>query len=203
MNKQTKHKIVNVRYMTVTAMLSAIAFILMYLEFSVPLIPSFIKMDLSDLPELIGAFAMGPFCGVLVCLLKNLLHLPFTSSGGVGEISNFILGVIFVLPAGIIYKKKKSRKTALAGSIIGAACMAVVSIASNYFIVYPFYSMLMPIDQIIAAYQAIFPSVDGLLECLIVFNMPFTFVKGLLNVLITFLIYKHISPILKGTNRKN
>lgn len=202
MNEATKQKTVNVRYMTVTAMLSAIAFILMYLEFSVPLIPSFIKMDLSDLPELIGSFAMGPLCGVLVCLVKNLLHLPFTSSGGVGEFSNFILGVIFVLPAGILYKKKKSRKTALIGSIAGAACMAVVSIASNYFIVYPFYSMLMPIEQIIAAYQAIVPSVDGLLECLIVFNMPFTFVKGMLNVVITFLIYKHISPILKGTSRK-
>ena len=82
--------------------------------------------------------------------------------------------------------------------------MAVISVFSNYFIVYPFYTLvlMMPMDTIIGMYQAILPSVDGLLECLIIFNMPFTFVKGLFSVVITFIIYKHISPILKGTNRK-
>ena len=82
----------NVRYVTVTAMLSAIAFILMFLDFSVPIMPSFIQMDLSELPALIGSFALGPVCGVVVCLVKNLLHLMITSTGGVGELSNFVLG---------------------------------------------------------------------------------------------------------------
>ena len=81
----------NVRYVTVTAMLSAIAFILMFLDFSVPIMPSFIQMDLSELPALIGSFALGPVCGVVVCLVKNLLHLMITSTGGVGELSNFVL----------------------------------------------------------------------------------------------------------------
>lgn len=196
--KTEKKEKVNIRYMSVTAMLSAVAFILMFLEFWIPLVPPFIKMDLSELPALIGTFAMGPVCGVIVCLIKNLLHLLITTTGGVGELSNFILGVVFVLPAGLIYKYKKGRISALLGSLLGAVLMAVISVVSNYFIVYPFYTMIMPIEQIIGMYQDIVPSVDGLLQCLIVFNMPFTFVKGLFSVIITFLLYKHISPILKG-----
>lgn len=191
----------NVRYIAVTAMLSAIAFILMFLDFPIPfLMPSFIQMDISELPALIGAFSMGPMCGVLVCLVKNLLHLMITSTGGVGELSNFILGVAFVLPAGLIYKHRKSRKSALLGSLLGAAVMGAFSVVSNYFLVYPFYYNFMSEDMVLAAYQAIVPSMKSILQCLICFNMPFTFVKGLFSVAITFLIYKHISPILKGSS---
>lgn len=193
---------VGVRYLTVTAMLSAVGFILMFVDFPIPfLIPSFIQMDISELPALIGTFAMGPLCGVLICLVKNLLHLFITTTGGIGEISNFILGVAFVLPAGLIYKRRKSRKSALIGSLSGAAIMALISVASNYFLVYPVYYNFLPENMVLGAYRAILPSMDNILECLIVFNMPFTFVKGLLSVGITFAIYKHISPILKGANR--
>ena len=195
-------KRVNVRYLTVTAMLSAIAYILMFLDFSVPFMPGFIKMDLSELPALIGSFAMGPLCGVVVCLIKNVLHLFITTTGGVGELSNFILGVAFVLPAGLIYKHKKTRRTALIGSIAGALFMGIFSVVSNYFLVYPVYYNFMPQDVILAAYQAILPSVKNILQCLICFNMPFTIVKGLFSVVITFLTYKHISPILKGSQNR-
>ena len=170
-NKTVTVKRVNVRYLTVTAMLSAVAYILMFLDFSVPFMPSFIKMDLSELPALIGSFAMGPLCGVIICLVKNVLHLFITSTGGVGELSNFILGVAFVLPAGLLYKYKKTRTTALIGSIAGA---------------------------VLGAYQLIAPSMKSILQCLICFNMPFTFIKGMFSVVITFVTYKHISPILKG-----
>lgn len=192
---------VNIRYMTVTAMLSAVAFILMFLEFSVPFMPGFIKMDLSELPALIGAFSMGPVCGIFVCLIKNVLHLFITSTGGVGELSNFILGVAFVLPAGMIYGRRKNRKNALVGSLLGAVIMGLISIVSNYFLVYPFYYNLMPEEMVLAAYQVILPSMKNMLQCLVCFNMPFTVLKGLFSVLITFLIYKHISPVLKGGNR--
>lgn len=194
-------KRVNVRYLTVTAMLTAIAYILMFFDFSVPFImPEFIKMDLSELPALIGSFAMGPFCGVLICLLKNVLHLAITTTGGVGELSNFLLGAAFVIPAGLIYKHKKSRKSALVGSLLGDLFMGVFSIVSNYLLVYPFYYNFMPKETILNAYQAILPQMKTILQCLICFNLPFTMVKGLLSVVITFLIYKHISPILKGRN---
>lgn len=201
--KETKSAggVTNVRYMTVTAMLSAVAFILMFLDFSVPFMPGFIKMDLSELPALIGSFAMGPMCGVLICLIKNVLHLFITSTGGVGELSNFILGAAFVLPAGLMYKKRKSRKNALIGSLLGAAIMALFSVVSNYFLVYPVYYNFMSEDMVLAAYQLILPSMKNMLQCLVCFNMPFTFVKGLFSVFITLLVYKHLSPILKGGNR--
>lgn len=189
----------NVRYMTVTAMLSAVAFALMFFEFSIPfLVPSFIQMDLSELPALIGAFAMGPWYGVIICLI----HLLITTTGGVGELSNFILGAAFVLPAGLIYQRKKTKKNAVIGSVLGAVFMALLSVASNYFIVYPVYTAFLPMDTILAMYQEILPSADTLLKCLVIFNMPFTFVKGMLSVIITLLIYKYISPIIKGVSNK-
>lgn len=186
------------RYVTVTAMLSAVSFILMFFDFSVPFMPSFIKMDLSDLPELIGAFSMGPLCGVLVALVKNLLHLTISTTGGVGELSNFLLGAAFVLPAGLIYKHKKTKMFALFGAVSGAVIMGVFSIVSNYFMVYPFYYNFMPKEAILGAYQAILPGMKSILQCLICFNMPFTMVKGFISVAITMLVYKPLSPIIKG-----
>lgn len=200
-NPQINTKRADAWKLTMTAMLSAIAFVLMFLEFSVPIVPPFIKMDLSDLPELIGAFAMGPVSGVAICLIKNLLHLLMSTTGGVGELSNFLLGVCFVLPAGLVYQRRKGKKSAIVGAMLGAVLMAAASIVSNYYIVYPFYYNFMAEDAILAAYQAILPGVRDILQCLIVFNAPFTLMKGLFSVVITVLIYKHISPFLKGTNR--
>ena len=156
-------------------------------------------MDFSELPALLAAFSMGPISGVAVCLIKNLINLLFTTTGGVGELCNFLMGVCFVLPAGWIYKLKKSRSGALLASIVGAVSMAVLCLPINYFISYPFYSSLMPLDAIIGMYQSLIPSVDGLLACLVIFNMPFTLLKGLLDVVLAFLIYKPLSPLLRKT----
>lgn len=193
---------INVRYLTVTAMLSALSFVLFFIQFSTPLTPEFLKMDISELPALIGSFAMGPVYGVLICLIKNLLHLTITSTGGVGELSNFILGVAFVLPAGLLYQRHKTKKHAIIGAFTGAILMAIISVPSNYFIVYPVYTAFMPMDTIINMYQVILPGVTNLWQCLIIFNMPFTFVKGLLSVIVTLVVYKHISPIIKGTGKQ-
>ena len=187
--------------LTVTAMLSAVAFILMFIESPIPaLIPSFVKLDISDLPELLAAFSLGPVYGVAVTFLKNLLHIVFkgTSSAYVGELCNFLLGAVFSLVAGFIYQRKKSRKSALIGAIIGAVLMAIVSVPMNYYVVYPAYVVCygMPLEAIIGMYQAILPSADSLIKCLTIFNMPFTFCKGMLDVLLCFLIYKPLSPLL-------
>ncbi len=185
------------RAVAVTAMLSAVAAMLMFLDFPLPfLIPAFVKMDFSELPALLAAFSLGPVSGVTVCLVKNLVNLLFTSTGGVGELCNFLLGVCFVVPAGLLYKVRKTRGGALAGSLTGAAVMALASVPVNYFITYPFYTSFMPLDVIIENYQAIIPSVDGLLACLVVFNAPFTLLKGLLDMALAFLIYKPLSPLL-------
>lgn len=191
----------NIAKMAIVGVLSAIAYLLMFMEFSVPLMPVFIKMDLSDFPALIGSLAVGPAGGIIIALIKNLLHLTVTSTGGVGELSNFILNAVFILPAGLLYKKKKSKKNACGGAVLGAILMALVSVVSNYFVVYPVYYNFMPADTILAAYQAIFPGVKSILQSLIVFNMPFTFVKAMISVVITFLVYNHLVPILTMNKR--
>lgn len=188
-----------IRKLVMTALLSALATVLMFVSFSVPFVPSFIKLDLSELPALIAAFSMGPLSGVAVCLVKNLVNLLFTYSMGVGELCNFLLGVAFVLPAGLIYKKHNNRKGALIGALTGALTMGVISIFINYYLVYPVYAkLLMPMDVILGMYQAINPKVSNLWQALCFFNAPFTFVKGLISVAVTFLIYKRISPLIKG-----
>ena len=197
-NKEKTHKL------AVAAMLAAVAAVLQFIEFSIPIMPSFVKLDLSDLPALLGSFALGPLWGVVIQLVKNLLHLPFGSSAGVGELCNFLLGGVFVLVAGLIYHHRKTRGTALLGSVLGALAMALVSLPLNYFIVYPAYVAILhfPEEAIVAAYEAIlgsvahFPTANPLLNCLLIFNVTFTFVKGLLNVLICFFIYKPLSPLL-------
>ena len=196
----TTTKKVNVRKLAVTAVMAAVAAVLMFISFSVPIMPSFIKLDLSELPALIASFALGPVSGVAVCFLKNLVNLPTTTTSGVGELCNFLLGAAFVLPAGLLYKKVQGRKGALIGSLTGAAAMAILSLPINYFITYPFYAVFMPMDAIIGMYQAINPAVENLFQALLWFNVPFTLVKGLLSVAITFLVYKKISPLLKGPN---
>ncbi len=188
-----QHQAYFVKHIVLTGVLAAVATILMYLEFPVPFMPSFVKFDISELPALIASFVYGPIEGVAVCLIKNLLKLPTTMSGGVGELSNFFLGISFVIPAGLLYRLRKNRKSALIGSIIGACLMALISLPLNYFVVYPAYTAILPLDAIIGMYQELNPHVNGLFSCLLIFNFPFTLVKGLVDTLLTFLIYKHIS----------
>ena len=184
---------------TVTAIMSALSAVLMFVEFSIPIMPSFIKLDISDLPALITSYAFGPVCGVAVCLVKNLIHLLATQTAGVGELSNFIHGAVFVFVAGMFYKYHHNRKFAFIGAMAGDFAMAAMSFFINYFFVYPIYFKLMaPETVILGAYQAILPSIDSLWKAILFFNVPFTFAKGLISVAITFAIYPKISPILKG-----
>ena len=189
-----------VRALTGTAMLGAVAAVLMYLEFPIPIMPAFVKLDVSELPALIASFAYGPVSGVLVCLIKNLIKLPSTSTAAVGELFNFVMGALFVGVAGIVYKKNKTRKGAIIGAVAGALIMALVSLPYNYFVVYPAYVVMyhLPLEAIIGMYQAINPNVNGLLACLVTCNVPFTFAKGMVDALLCFLIYKPLSPILHG-----
>lgn len=190
-----------IRELTVTAMLCAVATVLMFLDFSLPMfIPSFVKMDVSELPALLASFSLGPVYGIAVCLVKNVLNLIFHgSTGGIGELCNFLIGATFVGTAGVIYRFHKTRKGAIVASLVGAVAMALISVPVNYFLSYPVYAaMFGGIEAIIAAYQALRPGTDGLLECLLVFNLPFTLVKGLIDAVLCFLIYKPLSPVLHG-----
>ncbi len=143
---------------------------------------------------------MGPVCGILICLIKNVLHLCITTTGGVGELPTSS-GRSIRTSGRIDLPSQKSRRSALIGSLLGSVIMGVFSVVSNYFLVYPVYYNFMPEEAVLGAYQVIVPSMKNILQCLVCFNMPFTIVKGLFSVVITFLVYKHISPILKGANR--
>jgi len=202
MSNQTTNnekKKIDTRVIAASGMLTAVAIILQYIELPVPMImPAFIKFDFSDLPALIGAFAFGPLVGVIIELVKNLLHCAVSQSATVGELSNFILGAVFTFVAGFVYKKNKTKKTAIIGGIAGAVIMGLISIPSNYFVVYPFYYNFMPEEVVLGMYQAILPSMKSIFQCLLVFNLPFTIIKGLLSVIITVFIYKPLSPILHG-----
>ena len=195
MSAETRKTGITARQIAVTGVLSAAAFVLQLIEFPLP----FIKFDFSDLPAVIGAFALGPVWGILIELIKNVLHAVMASgSFGIGELSNFMLGAVFTGVAGLVYRKNRTKKGALIASVSGALAMAVFSLPSNYFVVYPVYYKFMPEETILAAYQAIIPSVKSIAQCLLVFNVPFTFVKGMIDVGITFLVYKRLSPVIKG-----
>lgn len=200
--KMKSKTIFTTRKMTVTAVMSAVAFILMLLEFSTPLTPAFLKFDFSDLPAFITAFALGPVWGAAVELIKNILHMPFSHTSCVGEFANFLVGAAMVLPAGLVYRKMTTRRGALIACVVGAVVSAAVSFPVNYFITYPFFGSFMGIENIVAMYSAIIPPANTLVRALLIVNVPFTLVKCLCCAVITFLVYKHLSPILKGTRKR-
>ena len=191
-----------IKKMTVIAIFSAIAFVLMFIEFSVPsLIPGFVKMDFSEIPALLTAFMFGPLEGMAVCLIKNLLHLTVTSTGGVGELANFLLGAAFAGTAGLIYRIKHTFAGGLIGCLSGSAAMAIVGFPVNYFITYPFYANVFfkgDMEIIIGMYKAILPSSDTLAKSLLIFNTPFNLVKGLLVSAVVMLCYKRLSILYKS-----
>ena len=174
----------------------------MFVSFGVPFMPSFLKLDFSEVPALIAAYSLGPVSGIIVCLIKNLINMTASTTGCVGELSNFLLGCMFVVPAGLIYKYKRNRIGALIGAVVGAVIMGLGSLITNYYIVYPVYYHFLPYEAILGMYQALYPKVNDLWDCLLVFNLPFTVMKGLLCAVITFLIYKPISLVMKTVEGK-
>ena len=191
----------NTRTLVSCGMLAACAVILIELEIALPFIaPPFYKFDFSELPALIGAFSMGPLAGVIIELIKVLVKLITTTTMGIGELSNFVLGCIFIVPAALIYKKKKTKKRAVIGVITGSIMMSVLATFINAFVMIPLYASLfeMPIDTIIQMGTAIFPFVDSMFDFCLVCVLPFNLIKVLLVSAITMFIYKPLSMLIKG-----
>lgn len=185
------------------AMLAAVSTVLMMFEFPIPFVaPPFIKMDFSEIPVLVGTFAMGPLAGVIIELLKNLLHMATygTTTAGVGELSNFFIGCALAVPAGLFYKAVKTRKSAMIGMGVGTILMAVMGCFSNAFIMFPLYSAAMgvPVETFIAMGTAINPAVDNMLTFVVLCMVPFNLMKGIVISMITLLLYKRIRVLLKG-----
>ena len=205
MENVKQKKKVDVRWLVFTALMGALSIVLAeLLKFKTPFMPGFITFDFSDVPAMLASLTMGPVSGVAVCLIKNIFGCFTTSTGCVGELSNFILSAALVLPAGIITHKSEKISRAVIGCLSGAVIMALISIVSNYFLVFPAYSAAyhLPMDVIVGEFQKILPSVNGLLDCLIIFNMPFTFVKGLCAAVVSIILYKKLRPIFSGIYRE-
>lgn len=196
--KSRKTPALSVRTISMTAMLSAVAYLLAFVEFPVPLSPSFARMDLSDLPALIGAFAFGPLSGLLIELVKNALQLLTTSTGGIGEIANFLMGASYVVAAGVLYKRHKTKKTALLACIAASFVMGAAAALANYFILLPLFETFMPLDQLIASFGAFLPFIHTKLDVVLFNAFPFNLLKGLVIGGFTMLTYKRLTPILKG-----
>ena len=188
----------NISKMAIVGILSPIAYILMFMEFSVPLMPVFIKMDLSDFPALIGAFAFGPLSGLLIELVKNTLQLMTTSTGGIGEIANFLMGASYVVAAGAIYKRHKTKKTAWIACVTASFVMGIAAALANYFILLPLFEAFMPLDQLIASFGTFLPFIHTKLDIVLFNALPFNILKGLIIGSVTMLMYKRLAPVLKG-----
>lgn len=206
--KKVKNNHITLEYAVKTGILAAIATVLMFLEFPLSfLAPPFYKLDFSDLAAMLGAFALGPVAGVIIELIKNLLHILFvgTSTAYVGELANFVTGCFLVVPAAIIYKRKKSRKTALIGMSVGTLSLCLAGAVLNGLVLIPFYSKLynLPLDTIIGMGNAIFPAVHDVWSLVFLCVVPFNLIKGVADSVVTLLLYKHLSPILHVKEPKN
>ncbi|KAB1441260.1 ECF transporter S component [Candidatus Galacturonibacter soehngenii] len=197
-NHQTSIK---VRKMVQIAMLSAVSVILMLFEIPLFFAPSFYKIDLSEVPVLIGAFAMGPIAGVIIELIKIALNLVITGSltAGVGEFANFLIGCAFVVPSAIIYKKYRNKKSAIVGMITGTIFMTIVGGFLNAYLLLPVYATAfgMPISALVEMGSAVNHLITNLATFVLFAVVPFNLLKGVVVSLVVILIYKKISIVLK------
>lgn len=186
---------ISIQYLTRIAVLTALASILFMIE--IPVV-AFYKLDLSNLPVLLGAFSMGPAAGTAILFLKSLIGMMHSTSMYVGELADFLMGAAMVLPAAIIYRRNKSRKSALTGMVIGTIVMVIVAVLTNWKIMIPFYMTAygMPLEAVVGMATAAVPFVDTQWELLLYVTAPFNLLKGVVLSLLTYLMYKRLSPLL-------
>ena len=185
-------------YLTRMAILAAIAFVLFLIQ--IPVV-AFYKLDLSNIPVLLGAFSMGPVAGVVILAVKCLLALTRTTSAGIGDLADFIMSAALIIPASVIYHRNKTRKTALIGMAVGTLCMFVAGVLANKFIMLPFYMGAYHMDMAGILKFANVAGVDSEWKLLLMITAPFNLLKGVILSVVTGLIYKPLSPLLKARIR--
>lgn len=198
-----KGNLLTTRNVVFMGMFSALAAVLMLFEFPLPFIaPSFYGLDLAEVPVLVGSFALGPVAGVIMEAVKILIKLVLkpTSTGFVGEFANFAIGCALVVPAGLVYRFKKTKTGAMIGMVVGTVVMAAAGIVINALVMLPFYSNFMPLENIIAAGAAINPAVSNVWTFAVICVGPFNVIKGVVVSLITALVYKRVSVIIHGAD---
>ncbi len=197
-------KVKKTRYITICAMLGALAMILHLFDFPIPfLAPGFYKLDFSEIPVMIGAFYLGPVGGIIIELVKILLKLVVkgTSTAFVGDLANFVVGCSFAVPASIVYHLKKTRKTAVAGLVTGTVVMTVFGSMFNAVYLLPAFSKLygMPLDVIVGMGTAINPAITSVNMLVLLAVAPLNLIKGVLISVPTMVLYKRISRVLHNT----
>ena len=201
MNNTNAKPRAGVRTIVQAGMLGAIAVVLMLFEIPLPFAPSFYEIDFSEVPVLIGTFAMGPVAGAAIELVKILLNFIIngTTTAGVGEMANFLIGCALVVPAGIIYRRKRTRTGAIIGMATGTVFMTLIGCLLNAYVLLPAYATAfqMPIDALVAMGTEVNGSINSLLTFVAFAVAPFNLLKGVLVSLIVFLIYKKISPVFR------
>ncbi len=194
--------VLSIESLTIMAMLGGISVVLMLLDFPLWFAPPFYKLDFSEVPVLIGAFALGPAAGIIIEMIKILLNfvINFTDTAGVGEMANFLIGCSMVVPAALIYHRNKKLKSAIIGLIAGTLCMVVLGSFMNAFILIPTYAYFfkMPLDTIIEMGTKINSSIRNMSSFIFYAVVPFNLFKGTAVSLITLLLYKRLSRIIKA-----
>ncbi len=188
----------SVGVMTRVAILAAAASILFLIQ--IPIV-AFYKLDLSNIPVLLGAFSMGPIPGMMILALKSLIGLLSSSSAGIGELADFIMGAALVLPASLIYMQNKTRKNAIIGMAVGTLCMVIAGVLTNKFILLPFYMGAFHMDMDGILRFANVAGVDSEWKLLLMITGPFNLLKGVVLSVVAGLIYKPLSPILHAKIR--
>ncbi len=194
-------KVLTTKNLTMIAMLSAIAAVLMIFEIQLPFSPSFVKFDFSDLPVMLGGFLIGPFAGGIIAFMKILLHflLNGTTSFFVGDLSNLLLTLSFVLPASFIYQQKKTKKTAIQGLLVSIICTSLLAIIFNLFLIFPLYLKVLNLKMVdlINMIHVVNPLVKDVFTMIIFSLLPFNLFKYTIVSMITMLSYKKLSILFK------
>jgi len=195
---EKKRKILTTNYLVKVAVLAAVARVVMLLEFPLPFFPPFLKLDFSDLIPLIGSFAMGPLAGVLIELVKCLIHLVNSTTGGVGDLANFIVGSSYVWAAGMYYKHHKTKRGAVIGLCFGTVAMIVAGAIVNYFITIPLYGLVMGWSEamIVGMASDLIPIITNRFTLILFAFCPFNLIKCVILTVLAIPLYKPVSPLL-------
>ena len=198
--KTQKRRVFSTFNLTRMAVLTALSAIL-YLTLEIPVIPPMYKLDFSNVPVMLGTFAMGIEPGLLILLMKNVIHVLIKGLGstmGIGNLADLVTTAAFLIPAGLIYQRRKTRENALKGMTAGSVCQVVSAVLVNWLVMIPFYQSAfhMPMEKIVGYATAVIPFVDTEAKFYFLACAPFNLLKVVVLSLITFLIYKPLSPLL-------
>lgn len=188
--------------MALISIFGALSAVLMYFKFPIPFMPPFMDFDFCGVPEMIGGFALGPIAALLIIAIKLILKLALmgTTTMFVGELSNFILSCVYVLPAIYIYRRNKSKKGAIYGLVLGTILVSITAIFTNLFIIIPFYGKMLGLqfNVILDMCAAVNPLINSSITLAIFGIIPFNLIKNGVVSIITIILYKKISHLIKN-----